>query len=161
MTECKAGRPDANAPRSVLFVCAMNAIRSPMAAAITRTLYPHIIYSRSAGIHKGENDPFVKQVMNEFDIDISTHNPHTYEELDDGNFELVIALTPEAKDHVEEILRPQGTPVEFWPLPDPTLETAGRREQRLEAYRLLRDTLIVRIKNRFGWQESAKSASIG
>lgn len=140
--------PNDEAPRSVLFICGMNVIRSPMAAAITRTLYPHLIYSRSAGIEKGENDPFVKIVMNELGIDISTHDPHTYEELNDGNFDLTITLTPEAKNRVQEMLTTNGSAMEFWPIPDPTLET-GQREQRLDAYRSVRDTLIERIKARF------------
>lgn len=148
----EAGKPAPDTPRSVLFVCAMNAIRSPMAAAITRKLYPHLVYSRSAGIVKGENDPFVKTVMDEFSIDISTHHPHTYEELNDGHFELVIALSPEAKQHFEAILKGSDTEIEYWPVLDPTL-TTGKREQRLEAYRSLRTMLIKRIKERFGWHQ--------
>lgn len=140
--------PNKEAPRSVLFVCTMNAVRSPMAAAITRTLYPHMIYTRSAGIHKGENDPFVKAVMNELGIDISTHHPHTFTELNDGNFDLTITLTEEAKYQAEDIMATNSSVMEFWPTEDPTL-TTGQREQRLDAYRMVRDTLIKRITERF------------
>lgn len=146
----KPGKPGNDAPNSVLFICGMNAIRSPIAAAITRALFPHIIYSRSAGIQKGDNDPFVRVVMEEMNVDISTHHPHTFEELEDSNFDLTITLTPEANDHVLAMLETNASDVEFWPMPDPTLET-GTRAQRLEAYRALRDALTRRIKERFGW----------
>lgn len=144
----KPATPNKDAPSSILFVCSMNAVRSPMAAAITRTLYPHIIYTRSAGIEKGENDPFVKAVMNELGIDISTHYPHTFTELNDGNFDLTITLSQEAKQQAEDIMATNGSVMEFWPTEDPTL-TSGKREQVLDAYRAVRDTLIERILERF------------
>lgn len=148
MDQLQPAIPNEDAPRSVLFVCSMNAVRSPMAAAITRTLYPHIIYTRSAGIKKGENDPFVKTVMNELGIDISTHNPHTFAELNDGNFDLTITLTEEAKQRAEDIMATNGSIMEFWPIEDPTLAN-GKREQVLDAYRAVRDQLIEHILKRF------------
>jgi hypothetical protein len=39
--------------------------------------------------------------------------------------------------------------VEYWPTADPT-DTEGSREQRLEAYRTVRDQLLNRIRERFG-----------
>ena len=38
--------------------------------------------------------------------------------------------------------------VEYWPMADPTA-IEGNREQRLDAYRAVRDQLIARIKMRF------------
>ena len=38
--------------------------------------------------------------------------------------------------------------VEYWPTPDPTLLQDASREQRLEAYRDVRDGLTQRIKAR-------------
>ena len=38
--------------------------------------------------------------------------------------------------------------VEYWPTPDPSL-AEGSREQILDAYRSLRDTLFRKIKQRF------------
>ncbi len=144
----KALKARSDAPSSVLFICGMNVVRSPMASAITRTLFPHVIYTRSAGVHKGENDPFVKIAMEELGVDISTHYPHTYAELDDENFDLTIALTREAKDYAEELTASTGSSLDVWLTEDPTLEK-GNREQRLNAYRKVRDTLIDRIKVNF------------
>jgi len=144
------GKVGIDGPQSVLFACTMNAIRSPMASAIARTLYPKQIYFRSAGIITGENDPFVASVMSEASVDISTHVPRTLEELEYDHFDLAIALTAEARDRLAEILSTTASSIEFWALPDPTLET-GSRDQKIEAYRAVRDTLACKIKDRFGW----------
>ena len=55
----------------------MNAIRSPMAAAILRHLAGRRVYVASAGVRAGEPDPFVAAVMNEIGIDVTDHKPHT------------------------------------------------------------------------------------
>jgi hypothetical protein len=41
--------------------------------------------------------------------------------------------------------------VEYWPTVDPT-DTDGSREQRLDAYRAVRDQLLNRIRERFAVQ---------
>jgi len=140
---------DARPPASVLFVCGMNAIRSPMAAAITAQLFPGL-YVASAGVRKGEPDPFVTVVMEESGLDLARHKPHTIEELEDTNFDLVVTLSPQAHHRALELTRTMAVTVEYWPTPDPTL-VEGTREQILDAYRDVRDGLRRRIKERFGW----------
>ena len=39
--------------------------------------------------------------------------------------------------------------VEYWPTPDPTA-IEGSREQKLDAYRAVRDELMAHIRERFG-----------
>jgi protein-tyrosine-phosphatase len=138
-------------PSAVLFACGMNAVRSPMAAAITRHLFPHRIYVASAGVREGEPDPFVTTVMEEIGIDVSAHQPHTFEDLADTSFDLVVSLAPEAHHRALELTRTMAFDVEYWPTEDPTLE-GGSRDQRLDAYRRVRDGLMQRIKRRFDWQ---------
>jgi len=41
--------------------------------------------------------------------------------------------------------------VEYWPIPNPTA-VEGSREQRLDAYRAVRDDLLKRLKARFAWR---------
>ena len=138
-------------PSAVLFACRMNVIRSPMAAAITRHLFPNQIYTRSAGVRPGALDPFVQIVMDEAGIDISKHVPRSFEELEDTNFDLVVTLAPEAHHKALELTRTNAMEVEYWPTLDPSLAT-GSRSQILDAYRGLRDELTMRIKKRFDWQ---------
>jgi protein-tyrosine-phosphatase len=138
-------------PAAVLFACSMNAVRSPMAAGITRHLFPSSIYAASVGVHQGTLDPFVPVVMEEIGIDISAHRITTFDDFTETSFDLVVTLAPEAHHRALEMTRTLAFDVEYWPTFDPTLE-AGSREQRLGAYRRVRDGLMSRIKQRFRWQ---------
>jgi protein-tyrosine-phosphatase len=138
-------------PLAVLFACGLNAIRSPMAAAMLRQMFGSSIYVGSAGVRKGEPDPFAVAVMAEIGLDISRHKPLTFEELDDLeglNFDLIVTLAPEAHHRALEITRTSAVDVEYWPTPDPSV-IEGSREQRLEAYRAVRDQLLAQIRTRF------------
>lgn len=136
-------------PGAVLFACTMNAVRSPVAAAILRHLAGHRIYVASAGVRAGEADPFIATVMDEIGIDVSGHTPLAIRDLNDTSFDLIITLSPEAHHQALELTRTMAVEVEYWPTLDPTLKE-GSREQRLEGYRTLRDQLFQRIRKRFG-----------
>lgn len=141
-------------PQAVLFVCGLNSVRSPVAAALFKRLIGLSSYVASAGVKKGELDPFAVAVLEETGIDISRHRPMTFEELEDWeglNFDLIVSLSPEAHHKALELTRTIAADVEYWPTPDPTA-IEGAREQRLAAYRDMRDQLTARIKERFGWQ---------
>ncbi len=139
----------ASRPQSVLFVCAMNSIRSPMAENLTRSIFGKQIYARSAGVAAGNADPFMQAVMDERGIPMAAHTPMTLDELGEGYFDLVVTLSPEAHHRVLQLMRSQASEVEYWPTMDPST-VAGKREQVLDAYRQTRDRLEERIKNRFG-----------
>jgi protein-tyrosine-phosphatase len=138
-------------PQAVLFVCGWNAVRSPMAAAACRQMFGGSIYVGSAGVRKGELDPFAVAVMDEVGIDLAAHRPITFEELEDWeglNFDLIVTLAPEAHHRALEVTRTLAADVEYWPTPDPT-GVEGTREQRLDAYRAVRDQLLARVRERF------------
>ena len=138
-------------PQAVLFACAMNSVRSPMAESLLQRMFPHGLYVKSAGAKKGELDPFAVAVMAELGQDISSHKPMTFEELEDWeglNFDLIITLSPEAHHKALELTRTLAADVEYWPTFDPT-RTEGNREQKLEAYREVCDGLLLRIRRRF------------
>src|SRR5437763_10787940 len=138
-------------PQAVLFACGLNGVRSPMAASLLRAMFPQALYVKSAGVRKGELDPFAVAVMAERGQDISGHKPITFEELDDWeglNLDLIITLSPEAHHKALELTRTLAADVEYWPTHDPT-GTEGNREQRLAAYREVCDTLLLRIRKRF------------
>jgi protein-tyrosine-phosphatase len=142
----------ATRPHAVLFACGMNSVRSPMAASLFKQLYGRSTYVGSAGVRKGELDPFVTAVMDEIGLDTAKHRPITFEELEDLeglNFDLIITLAPEAHHRALELTRTNAVDVEYWPTPDPTA-VEGTREQRLDAYREIRDQLLKRIRERFG-----------
>jgi protein-tyrosine-phosphatase len=141
----------ARMPQSVLFACGQNSVRSPMAASLLHQMFPQALYVRSAGVKKGELDPFVVAVMAELGQDISTHKPMTFEELEDWeglNFDLIITLSPEAHHKALGLTRTVAADVEYWPTHDPT-GADGNREQKLAAYREVCDALLARIRRRF------------
>jgi protein-tyrosine-phosphatase len=139
-------------PQAVLFACGLNSVRSPMAAALFKHLFGRVTYVGSAGVRKGELDPFAVAAMDEIGLDIAKHRPVTFEELEDLeglNFDLIVTLAPEAHHRALDLTRRLALDVEYWPTPDPTI-TEGNREQRLESYRDVRDQLLTRIRRRFG-----------
>jgi protein-tyrosine-phosphatase len=138
-------------PRAVLFLCGYNIIRSPIAAALAGRMFGGTLRVDSAGVRKEDADPFVPAVMDELGIDLSRHKPKTLEELveyEDFDFDLIISLSPEAHHAALEFTRHHPVEVEYWPTEDPTL-AEGNREQRLDAYRAVRDQLMQRVKQRF------------
>lgn len=136
---------ESNLP-SVLFVCSMNSVRSPIAAALARKLFPGRMIARSAGVRSGKADGLVHEVMEEVGIDMSIHTPHTMDELVANRFDLVVTLSPDAAEAVRERALETGA-IEHWPVDDPTL-VEGNREVRLSAYRTLRDALQRRVRER-------------
>ena len=143
-----AGPPPADLPKAVLFACSLNAVRSPMAAAMLRHLAGRRIYVESGGVRPGESDPFAIAVMDEIGIDLSKHAPRALADLYDTSFDLVISLSPEAHHQALEMTRTQAIEAEYWPTMDATA-AMGSREQILGAYREVRDTLFRKIKARF------------
>ena len=132
----------------------MNAVRSPMAAALAQQMFGKSIYVGSAGVQRGELDPCAVAVMDEVGIDISRHKPVTFEDVEDLeglNFDLIVTLSPPAHHKALELTRVNAAEVEYWPTLDPT-GVEGSREQRLDAYRAVRDELMAQIRARFGQQ---------
>jgi protein-tyrosine-phosphatase len=140
-----------SAPQAVLFACGLNAVRSPMAAALLRHMRGAPLYAASAGVRAAELDPFAVAAMEEIGIDIAGHRPMTFEELEDLeglNFDLIITLSPEAHHKALALTHRIAAQVEYWPTADPA-DVEGNRAQRLDAYRAVRDQLMARIRSRF------------
>ena len=88
--------------------------------------------------------------MSEIGVDTSRHQPKTFEDLDESGFDLIVTLAPEAHHKALDMTRTEAVDVEYWPTMDPTLAT-GSRDQILDAYRIVRDQLMTRIKKRLEW----------
>lgn len=136
-------------PKNILFSCGQNCVRSPMAAALMRHFYGSQVEVFSAGFLSGMPDGFVVAVMGEIGIDLNDHEPKTFDDLSETDFEVNIVLASQALERATALGTTRGDAPEYWPTPDPT-EATGNREQRLEAYRAVRDFLLKKIKERFG-----------
>lgn len=142
--------PEPRKVQSVLFMCAYNSVRSPMAEAMAKHYFGKSIYVQSAGARRGEVDPFALAALEEIGIDAHKHRPKSVEELEEWeglNFDLIVSLSPEAHHKALELTRTVAADVEYWPTMDPTV-VQGAREQVLDAYRDVRDGLMKRIKER-------------
>jgi len=135
-------------PGAVLFACSQNSIRSPMAAGILRHFMGHRIFVDSAGVRAGDISGFAEAVMDEIGIDISDHEPKSFDDLVDTSFDLVISLSPEAHHTAIELTRTNSLDAIYWATFDPA-DASGSREQILDAYRSVRDALMKKIKQRF------------
>ena len=137
-------------PDAVLFACTLNRVRSPMAAALMRRRFGRSTFVDSCGLKPADEvDPFVAAAMEELGLDVAGHVPKGFDQLEDASFDLVVTLSPEAHHRALEWSRHLACEVEYWPTFDPTLAD-GSRDQRLDAYRQVRDRLDGRIVERFG-----------
>lgn len=148
METADKARTDDKMPGAVLFMCGMNSIRSPIAEAIARRQLPKSVYVASAGVRRGERDPFVDVVLDEIGLGLGRHQPHLLDDLEDDYFDLIITLAPEAHHKALDLTRSWSVDVEYWPTPDPTVVT-GTREQILDAYRGVRDHISRLVGSRF------------
>jgi len=140
---------DRGLPGSVLFACTENSVRSPIAEALAKRLYGQTAYIDSVGVRASALDGFATVVLDEIGIDRRQHNAKTFGDIDPSSFDLIVSLSPEAHHSALEVARNAATEVEYWPIPDPSA-VEGSRETRLDAYRQVRDTILARLKARFG-----------
>lgn len=135
-------------PSAVLFACFQNAVRSPMAEALLKHHVGTSMYVDSCGVRQGRLDPFAVEVLGEIGVNLEQHRPKSFDQMEDGFFDLIISLSPEAHHRATEMTRTMACDIEYWPMLDATI-VEGTREMRLSAYRQVRDELLRRIKARF------------
>ena len=136
-------------PNSVLFVCYLNSIRSPMAEGLMKKRFGRSLYVQSAGLASGELDDLMVAVMAEKSIDLSAHKSRTLSELGDTNYDLVIAFTQNAADAALAMFEGTDTVVETWLVPDPTAGSLDVRAM-MNNYRAIRDFIDNKLVRRFG-----------
>lgn len=136
------------APESVLFVCYLNSIRSPMAEGLMKSRFGEQTYVQSCGLAAGELDNLMVAVMREKGIDMSAHNARTMNELGDTSFDLIITFTKEAGESAKAYFEDTDTIIEVWPTPDPTAGSLDVRAM-MNNYRSVRDYIDGRLERRF------------
>ena len=138
-TEAEALR--AKRPRHILFLCVANSARSQIAEGIARSLAPQGVRVSSAGSSPASVRPQAIQVLDEIAIDISDHRSKGLESIDAESVDAVITLCAE---EVCPVFLGKAHRV-HWGLPDPAAVT-GTEETRLNAFRSVRDELLLRLK---------------
>jgi len=135
------------APDSILFVCYLNSIRSPMAEGLMQKLFPYA-HVQSCGIAAGDLDELMIAVMREKGIDMSDHAAQTLADVDANNVVLVIAFTEAAGESAKAAFAESNARIEVWPLPDPTQGSLDVRAM-MNNYRAIRDNIEGRLKRAF------------
>ncbi|MGV6812611.1 MAG: arsenate-mycothiol transferase ArsC [Brevirhabdus sp.] len=142
-------------PSSVLFCCDHNAVRSPMAECMMKTLYGHDYYVQSAGVRSDlDVDGFAVAVCAELGAELERHKSRSFDEMQEwgddlSGFDLVVALSPASQRRALELTRFYHLDVVYWPILDPS-GMGEQREDKLGYYRQTRDQIRDRIIDRFG-----------
>jgi len=118
-----------------------------------RLHFGRLIRVDSVGVHPGEEvSPMAAFVMDELGADIAKLRTKGFtwfdEDDEEGPFDLIVSLSPEAHHRALDLVPKLGKAVEYWPTFDPSL-AEGSREQVLWEYRTVRDGLERRIAQRF------------
>jgi protein-tyrosine-phosphatase len=120
-----------------------------MAEGLMKKRFSQQLYVQSAGMESGDLDELMVAVMAEKSIDMRGHKARNLAELDDRNYDLVIAFTPHAAEASKALFEGTDTQVELWPVPDPTAGSLDVRAM-LNNYRSIRDFIDNRLQRRFG-----------
>jgi arsenate reductase (thioredoxin) len=131
----------------VLFLCTHNSSRSQMAEGLLRARGGARYAIFSAGTHPRGVHPLAIQVMREIGIDISATAGHRAKSLDEfieqPPMDLVVTVCDDAAEECPYF--PRARRQEHWGFPDPSAVT-GSEEERLAAFRSVRDAIASRIE---------------
>lgn len=124
--------------RRILFVCAGNTCRSPLAAALAMHHLPNVA-AESAGTYPGYSvAPHTVALAAELaDIDLISHLPRDVRDVDLASFDLIVALDSMVAEDLKDVL-PPGEQVISWGIRDPFGET-------LDVYRACADEILRRL----------------
>ena len=127
-------------PRHLLFLCVANSARSQMAEGLARSLAPAGVSVSSAGSNPSQVNPLAIRALAELGLDLGGHRSKSVTEIDPAGVDVVITLCAE-----EECPVFLGRARRFhWGLPDPA-HAGATDEERLEAFREVRDELLRRL----------------
>jgi len=112
-----------------------------MAEGIARSLAPQGVTVSSAGSAPAAVRPQAIHVLKEIGVEISGHGSKGLDSIDAGSVDAVITLCAE---EVCPVFLGKAHRVR-WGLPDPAGVT-GTEETRLDAFRTVRDELLLRLK---------------
>lgn len=127
----------------VLFLCTHNSARSQMAEGLLRRLAGDRFEAFSAGTEATHVRPLAARAMAEVGTDISGQESETLDRYLGEPFDYVVTVCDAANEACPVF--PGAKRRLHWSLPDPS-KAAGSEEERLGAFRAVRDELRSRIE---------------
>tara|TARA_B100000925_G_scaffold123702_1_gene91934 strand:+ start:381 stop:863 length:483 start_codon:yes stop_codon:yes gene_type:complete len=134
---------------AILFACNINAVRSAMAEAMVKHAFPGKVFVDSCGVTPGIQDGFAMAVMHEIGLDMSAHEPKSFDDLDSGFYDVIISFSSEAHDAARALTQNMDCDTLYWPV-DNLANLTGSREEMLRAYRHVRDDIRRKLSLYFG-----------
>lgn len=143
----------------VLFVCIHNSARSQMAEELLRHIAGDRFDVYSAGLEPGNLNPLAVDVLREIGIDIAGKKPvGVFEFIKKGIlFSHVITVCDESSAERCPVF-PGVTNRLHWSFPDPATFT-GSYEERLARTRMVRDSIVDRIRTWIGENAISKECA--
>lgn len=129
--------------KRVLFLCTHNSARSQMAEGLLRSIASDQFEVFSAGTEPGRLHPLALKAMTELGIDVSQHYAKGIDTYRDAKFDYVITVCDRAKESCPYL--PGHRDLISWSFDDPSA-AQGSEEERLEAFRCIRDQIRERLE---------------
>lgn len=139
----RRGRQNMDNRTRVLILCTGNSARSQMAEGLLRHDGGDSFEVVSAGTKPTQVRPEAITVMRELGIDISSQRSKAVDEFGGRTFNYVITVCDNAKESCP--IFPAKTKRIHWSIEDPAA-VRGSEEQRLAAFRSIRDALRERLR---------------
>jgi arsenate reductase len=127
----------------ILFLCTGNSARSQMAEGWARFLSKGKVDAISAGTEPKTLNPLAVHAMAEVGIDISKQQSKAMDVYSGQPFDFVITVCDRAKESCP--VWPTAKERIHWSFDDPA-EATGSEEQRLAAFRRVRDEIRTRLR---------------
>jgi protein-tyrosine-phosphatase len=145
------------APRRVLFVCARNDVRSPMAEALLRHTDPADFQAFSAGLEASAIDPRTFESLEHINVDASGLHSKSLEDFEGQAFDYVITLCDKSSEEATRM--PFSGEVIVWSFEDPT--TSERHDPFRHTLQEIGDRIkmFITVKTRHVAQVSSVSDS--
>lgn len=147
---------DAAAPVRVLFLCTHNSARSQMAEGMLRAWGGDAYEVHSAGTEATHVRPQAIAVMDELGIDLRSHASEHLGRYLGESFDWVITVCDDAREACPVF--PGARAQEHWSFEDPSAAT-GTDEERLAAFRRVRDQIAARIREFLRREEPVMSSA--
>jgi arsenate reductase (thioredoxin) len=142
--------------KTVLFLCTANSARSQLAEGLLNHFQGDRYQAVSAGTRPGTLHPLAITVMNEIGIDISGHHSKPTAEFKGQKIDTVVTVCDNARENCPYF--PGAESYLHCGFPDP-VATSGTEEERLTAFRTVRDAIREWLDTTFATTEPALRAA--